>query len=241
MSVAGVDTDKTSPLPRMPDRRLILFAKPPLPGRVKTRLAADIGHARASCHYRQMLRTLQRRLGADARWQTHVCQAGPGRLPLARCPTTLQSSGNLGRRIAAALADHHEHDVLIVGTDVPDICTDDIAAGFAALRRADLVFGPAVDGGFWLIGARAGRGRQLRLGTVRWSSPHTLRDTVQIVRGRHSVAWLRTLRDIDTQADLNAWQRGDPLPAKVAQLNPQPAATTEPDVRSRPARPLDAA
>jgi glycosyltransferase A (GT-A) superfamily protein (DUF2064 family) len=86
---------------------------------------------------------------------------------------------------------------LIVGTDVPGITPSHIAHAFHLLGRHDAVFGPAADGGYWLVGLKR-RPRVLRIfAGVRWSSPHALADTLANLRGRWSVAFIATLNDVD--------------------------------------------
>ena len=86
------------------------------------------------------------------------------------------------------------------GADQPTF--DEIAEAFAALGAHDAVFGPALDGGYWLVGLRRVRAVPPDLFTgVRWSTEHALSDTVATLRG-HSIARVATLRDVDTAADL---------------------------------------
>ena len=95
--------------------------------------------------------------------------------------------------------------VVLVGSDIPGLARSDIAAAFRALGRAQAVFGPAEDGGYWLVGL--GPRRPLRpFGVVRWSTAHALADTLANFHGRR-VALLRRLRDVDTAEDLRAVRR----------------------------------
>jgi glycosyltransferase A (GT-A) superfamily protein (DUF2064 family) len=96
--------------------------------------------------------------------------------------------------------------VVIVGSDVPGIAPGDIAAAFRALGAGDAVLGPAEDGGYWLVGQRRRPGMQM-FDAVRWSSPHTLADTLANLRTR-KVAHLRTIADVDSEADYLRWRRG---------------------------------
>jgi glycosyltransferase A (GT-A) superfamily protein (DUF2064 family) len=94
--------------------------------------------------------------------------------------------------------------VVLVGSDIPGIGRDDIAAAFRALGRAQAVFGPAEDGGYWLVGLGPRRPAH-PFADVRWSTAHALGDTLANFCGRR-IALLRTLRDVDTAADLRAIQ-----------------------------------
>ena len=90
--------------------------------------------------------------------------------------------------------------VVIIGTDVPGICTAHIRDAFRLLGRHDAVFGPATDGGYWLVGLRR-RPRVPRIfQAVRWSSPHALADTLANLSGL-SVARVAILPDVDTAED----------------------------------------
>ena len=183
---------------------LIVFARAPRLGAVKRRLAREAGDLAALRFHRAMLRSLARRLGRDRRWRT-VLAVTPDRArfpsPLPRMP---QGRGDLGERMTLALARDRRRAVL-VGSDIPGIGADDIAAAFRALGgRADAVFGPAEDGGYWLVGLGPRRPAAPFRG-VRWSGPHALADTLANCRGRR-VALLRRLRDVDGAADLAAWR-----------------------------------
>jgi uncharacterized protein len=97
--------------------------------------------------------------------------------------------------------------VVIVGSDIPGIGRGDVAAAFRALGGHDAVLGPADDGGYWLVGQRRVP-RVLRLfENVRWSSAETLGDTLANLEGR-KVSLLRTLGDLDGEADYLRWRRG---------------------------------
>ncbi len=91
--------------------------------------------------------------------------------------------------------------VIIVGCDIPDITAAHIAKAFRALGRHDAVFGPATDGGYWLVGLRRRPCFTDPFGKVRWSTPHALGDTLANLAGR-SVATIETLSDVDDGADL---------------------------------------
>ncbi len=189
-------------------RTLVVFVKEPVAGRVKTRLARDIGAPAAAWWFRHQSLRLLRRLGRDPRWQA-VLAVSPDRDGLtSRCwpqglPRWPQGRGDLGDRMGRALRRMPPGPVMIIGADIPGIRAHHIAEAFDALGRADAVIGPAEDGGFWLIGLRRG-GRAVPktlFNAVRWSTEHALADTVHSL-GDASVAYMQTLRDIDTARDL---------------------------------------
>ncbi|MBT4487642.1 MAG: glycosyltransferase [Rhodospirillaceae bacterium] len=191
---------------------VILFVKAPRLGAVKTRLGVEIGAPAAWRFYNTMLARLWRRLGHDRRWQTHLAVSpdrGAARWPPG-LPRQGQGRGDLGRRMARAMRGHGG-PVVLVGGDIPDLKGHHIAQAMRSLRRADVVFGPAADGGFWLVGLRHGQrgrdGARLFKG-VRWSSPHALADSLANLSGTARVALLETLSDVDTPADYAAYLAG---------------------------------
>ena len=93
--------------------------------------------------------------------------------------------------------------IIIVGTDIPGIRAGHIADAFRLLRRHDAVFGPAGDGGYWLVGLRRCPNVLDIFRGVRWSGPHALGDTVANLDGR-SVGYAATLRDVDDGVDYDA-------------------------------------
>jgi rSAM/selenodomain-associated transferase 1 len=103
--------------------------------------------------------------------------------------------------------------VLVIGTDAPELTRDILDDAFAALDRADVVIGPASDGGYYLIGMRELR-RDL-FEDIPWSTPETLARTLAAARaGGLRVHVLDILSDVDTGDDWRAWMRrsGRPLP-----------------------------
>ena len=195
----------------MKQDRLILFVKAPRLGAVKTRLSASIGSLAAWRFYNAMLTRLWRRFGHERRWQTVLAVSpdqGAARWPpdLARQP---QGQGNLGRRMARAMM-AGDGPVILVGGDIPDLSARHIAQALQALKRADAVFGPADDGGFWLVGLRHVRWAARLFHGVRWSSPRTLADTLAKLPANARVALLETLSDVDTEEDYRAYLRRSP-------------------------------
>ncbi len=176
--------------------QLYIFAKRGDMGTAKTRLARDIGPVHALRHYRAMTARVLRNV-TDPRWDTTLyvtparvigtvpAWAGFGQRP--------QPAGSLSPRLDAVF-NEARRPVLVIGTDCPQVDASDIAAALTALRSQRFVFGPAEDGGFWLMGAQA----PLRPGFfdgVRWSSEHTLADVTERAGG--DVALLRRLEDVD--------------------------------------------
>ena len=187
-------------------RTLIVMLKEPRAGRVKTRLGRDIGMVAAAWWFRHQVRGLLRRI-ADPRWDV-VLAVAPDRAGMtsrvwpAHLPRIPQGRGDLGARMARALRYPPHGPVCVIGGDIPDINAARIAEAFKALCTHDAVFGPAVDGGYWLIGLRRVRAVPPSLfAGVRWSTEHALADTERTLAG-HTIAHVATLRDVDTAADL---------------------------------------
>ncbi len=186
---------------------MIVFARAPRLGTVKRRLARGVGERAALRFHLATLLRLLRRLRADRRFRTmlaHTPDRGAGRwLAGARgLARVAQGGGDLGARMHRACALCARGRVAIVGCDVPSARAEDVAACFRALGRADAAFGPAEDGGYWLVGLARRRPARPFAG-VRWSGPHALADTLGNFAGRR-VALLRTLRDVDSAEDLAA-------------------------------------
>ena len=187
-------------------RTLVVMLKEPRAGRVKTRLGRDIGMVAAAWWFRHQVRGLLRRI-EDPRWDV-VLAVSPYRSGLMSrvWPTRLsrmaQGHGDLGERMGRALRAPPLGPVCVIGGDIPDINTKRIAEAFAALGNHDAVFGPAPDGGYWLIGLRRLRAIPSTLfAGVRWSTEHALSDTEASLPD-HRIAHVVTLNDVDTVADL---------------------------------------
>lgn len=184
-------------------RHLVIMAKQPRLGRVKTRLGRDIGPVEATRVYRTMLAGLLRRLGGDPRWQTWLAVDGVHEVHSPVWPAGVnvvsQGKGDLGARMQRQFDTLPPGPVALVGSDIPAITAADIAAAFKAMGERDFCFGPAPDGGYWLAG-QAARVRGARMfANVRWSSEHALADTMANVADRQ-VAVVRQLTDVDDAA-----------------------------------------
>ncbi|HEV2335153.1 MAG TPA: TIGR04282 family arsenosugar biosynthesis glycosyltransferase [Stellaceae bacterium] len=186
----------------MTRRHLVLFVRAPQWGVGKRRLARDVGDAAALRFERAMLERLVRRLGRDRRWQLRLAVTPDlarrrSRLWPRDVPLTGQGAGDLGTRMRRALATCPPGPAVLVGSDIPALGADHIASAFRLLGRHDLVFGPAADGGFWLVGARRSPRLPPLFGPVRWSGPHALADAVHNLPPRDSVGFAARLEDVD--------------------------------------------
>jgi rSAM/selenodomain-associated transferase 1 len=192
---------------------LVVFARAPRRGAVKRRLAAGIGDAAALRFYRDHLARLLRSLAPDRRWQcwlalTPLRQLLGMRVARASSLRRLaQGRGDLGRRMARPFTILPPGPVVLVGSDIPELRADHVARAFRLLGAADFVFGPAADGGYWLIGAHR---RPLPRGFfagVRWSTRHALADTLANLPRGARIGFADTLEDVDDAAAFRRWQR----------------------------------
>ncbi len=191
--------------------KLYVFVRAPMLGAVKRRLAADIGEVAALRFYRGATDRLLRRLGRDRRWDTVLAvtpdRAADGASPWAPGFARVgQGGGDLGARMGRILAADPAAPVAIVGSDIPDLAPRHVSAAFAALRGADLAFGPAADGGYWLVGRRPGLPTRGLFENIRWSSPHALADTIANVPPGRRIALLDRLEDVDDGEGYARWR-----------------------------------
>lgn len=203
-----------------------IFARSPQHGQVKTRIAKDLGDDAALTIYKQLLiGTLQRAAETDANlylWATDTtCTYLRSLAEEFRCELKPQSSGDLGEKMQSAMGwmlSHHRYAALI-GSDCLLLTPARLEASLAVVERKDVGIVPAEDGGFVLIAASniSGWGhaywrengrdnhracRPLFHG-ARWSSEHTLSDTLNCLHEAGAqVTILETLWDVDTAADV---------------------------------------
>lgn len=191
-------------------RHLVIFARFPVAGGGKRRLARGIGVAQAVRFQRVRVQHLIAAFAHDPRWSTTFAVTPdfsgpwyPGNLGLRASAVRhlYQGRGDLGSRMARAADRMPPGDVVIIGSDIPGIRPCDVADAFDALGRADAVFGRAPDGGYWLVGLTGAPRRRSPFDGVRWSSAHTREDTIANL-GRARITFLRTIQDIDEPADL---------------------------------------
>lgn len=202
-------------------RQLIVFTRRPAAGNTKTRLIPVLGTTGAADLQRRMTEaTVEQALALRASRRVRVTVAcngatkremgdwlGPG------LRYRSQVHGDLGARMAAefrnAFADGAEHCVLI-GCDCPGIDETVLGAAFGALQTADLVLGPARDGGYVLIGLRRGRATAIDnlFQGISWGTAAVLTETVRAAAAAQlSRHLLPELIDVDEPADLAAWER----------------------------------
>lgn len=195
----------------MHDTSLVIIARPPLIGRVKSRLAHSIGEPAALAVYRQLL---HRVASVQAAWPGPVCLLAEhedgwddtGLAHLARRP---QPSGGLGRRIAAGLGwgCNVALQTVVIGTDCPALSLAHLTAVAAGLNATTSVsFGPAEDGGYWALGVTESAPLALLTADdLPWSQATLFTESTQRLQ-THGVTWHcgPRLADCDEVADLYA-------------------------------------
>ena len=183
-------------------RTLVLFIRAPVLGAGKRRLAREMGDLAALRFERLMFVRLLRRVGGDRRWRLRIAvtpdNTGRGALSWRqRIEAVGQGRGDLGARMRRALTGCPPGPAVLVGSDIPALGACHIAKAFRLLGRHDLVFGPAEDGGFWLVGARHPRHLPALFERVRWSGPDALADTLAGLPRRLTVGFADKLEDVD--------------------------------------------
>ncbi|MFC9977972.1 TIGR04282 family arsenosugar biosynthesis glycosyltransferase [Spirillospora sp. NPDC127200] len=181
---------------------VIVIAKEPVPGRVKTRLTPHYTHREAAALAEAALAdTLAAVAGAPAGTRTLALDGAPGPWLPPGFRVLAQRGGGLDERLAHAFADAYAGRALVlVGMDTPQLTGDHLREAAAALRTHDAVLGPAADGGFWLLGLTRPDASLLR--GVPMSRPDTGRRQLARLRAAGlSVAALPELTDVDTAAD----------------------------------------
>ena len=196
-------------------RSVLIFAKPPLIGLSKTRLARSLGKAEARRIARMIMAKTLREVSSATRWNTVLYSTPDKYLPCSfggLCPDHLerrsQGTGDLTARLDKGLLEAPRGQVLFIGADAPDVSSALIWKAFEALKTHDAVFGPASDGGFWLFGLHKRARTASPFGNdVRWSGPHAMADVRANLGESAKVAELPMLIDIDEAADWKAWRR----------------------------------
>jgi rSAM/selenodomain-associated transferase 1 len=194
---------------------LIVFVKAPRPGAVKTRLAADIGEDAACEAYKIMLQTVLERVSLLRNVQLRFSpdDAGSEMKPWTRTGWSVapQGGGDLGERLRRAFSDAFAagmERVAIIGSDCLDLTMADVEQAWAALDESDVVLGPALDGGYWIIGLRNVVPSLLE--EIPWGTETVLKKTLRVAeKAGLRVRLLRELRDIDTSEDWRAYLAGN--------------------------------
>jgi rSAM/selenodomain-associated transferase 1 len=187
-------------------KRVVVYGRPPIPGAAKTRLAAGIGQGAAARVYGELLRhTLQVALSVDPGAVLSLATRVPDAwLPEPEIRTEIQAEGDLGTRLTESFRRRFCEgctEVLIIGSDCAELKAAHLKDAWTRLESENVVFGPATDGGFWLVGQRP-PARDLFSG-IPWSTAAAMEAARQRMR-ELGVSWseLGILADVDTVEDL---------------------------------------
>ncbi|PAU86518.1 hypothetical protein CK507_14605 [Pseudomonas sp. WN033] len=193
-----------------PPLPLLIFAKAPVPGQVKTRLIPALGAEGACALYQHLLvRTLEQTrdwpglrylyCAPDTHHTLFAELAQQHNLQLRN-----QAPGDLGQRMNQALSDHSQ-GALLIGSDCPVLTTAHVLLAADALHDHDCVILPSEDGGYVLIGQRQPHPAPFR--DMSWSHTQVLADTRQRLQEANLSLWLGpTLWDLDDPEDLARWR-----------------------------------
>jgi len=184
---------------------LIIFAKNPIKGKVKTRLAKVIGNEKALAIYEFLLDHIQqeiRQLAVDIEVHYSHFIDRDDDWQHDRLEKKLQIKGDLGEKMGHAFqqgfANGYQH-VIGIGTDIYDLNANDIQAGFDQLKKNPYCFGPANDGGYYLIGMTQYQPQLFQ--NKSWSTASVLKETLRDLPPEN-VALLQEKMDVDTIEDL---------------------------------------
>lgn len=195
---------------------LIIFVKNPIPGKTKTRLAASVGHEKALKMYHQLTAyTREQVMGlGDTQLLLYYSDFIPeeDEWPADRFSKRLQSGADLGARMQHAFATAFEEGaqrVAIIGSDCPGINTQLLRTALDVLTHKDFVIGPALDGGYYLLGSN--RLHPTLFSEMEWSTETVAKQTLEKATALGlSRAELIPLSDVDYLED---WEKyGWPIP-----------------------------
>lgn len=200
---------------------VLVFLRAPEPGRVKTRLAREIGVEKALVLYKGFVQRILQAV-EESNMDHRICffpedksslvqdWLGPGHVYLP------QRGNDLGGRMGHALAqvfDQGASKAVVVGSDIPGLTSGHLVMAFDQLSHKDVVIGPSLDGGYWLIGFQQNRFcLDLFLG-IDWGACTVFSTTLEKIQAAglsHGI--LPFLQDIDTVQDLLEFQGSDPYP-----------------------------
>lgn len=197
-----------------PAKGLVVMAKYWQPGRVKTRLAVTIGCDAAASLHELFTRRLTRSLDQTGDWRQvrvapdECCNVLASEIS-PNWTVKPQGDGDLGQRMWRGFSDNFAAGasrVVMIGADLPTLCQADLDLAFENLHHCDLVLGPAIDGGYYLIGLRCGQeiNRFSPLfGALSWGTSSVLGDTLSIAaRCGLAVQQLEPREDVDHWPDL---------------------------------------
>ena len=203
-----------------PSQRLLVFARLPELGKVKTRLAAELGDARALAVYESMLRDVVSSVGESSE-DTEIeflwppTPAADGALlskSFGEHAKAMQTGATLGDRLSMAFSErfffHRTDKIIAIGVDDPLLPRTLIDHAFALLDSCEYVIGPAQDGGYYLFGCRALSFEPEVFKGIEWGTQTVLSETIRRISAtQRTCALLPERFDIDTADDLERYAR----------------------------------
>jgi hypothetical protein len=198
-------------------QHLIIFTRYPEPGKTKTRLIPALGEVGAADLQKQMtehtilqVKELQKISAinlevrfAGGNWELMQNWLGVGFVYQS------QGEGDLGQRMMRSLVDafsNNAEQVIIIGTDCPGLNSHILASALEKLKVCDLVLGPALDGGYYLIGLR--RVVPELFSQISWGTAQVFQQTIEIAQKLNLLSgYLPSLADIDRPEDLPVWEQ----------------------------------
>lgn len=197
--------------------KLIIFVKNPVPGKVKTRIAATAGDENALVIYHQLLEFTKHNTQSLEGIQKFLFYSDEieqtEEWPSDIYTKQLQVHGDLGHKMKMAFKEilndrkkQNKTKALIIGSDCPELSESIILQAFDFLDNNDVVIGPTFDGGYYLLGMKGYF--PILFDGIAWSTEDVFDLTIQIIKEQNlSFATLPTLNDIDTEDDWNAYQK----------------------------------
>lgn len=201
-----------NPMRGLPEKNtLIIFVKYPEPGKVKSRIASDLGAERAAEVYSRIAKAVIEKVSKPDTHGTIICFDPPEReneiklwLGIDKHPYERQSGRTIGEKMSNAfhsVFSRGAEKAVLIGTDIPEITAGTVTDAFDRLNETDVVLGPAEDGGYYLMGLR--NLEPLLFRDIEWSTNLVLRQTIGRIKERKlSYNLLQTLKDVDTADDI---------------------------------------
>jgi len=189
-----------------PDKRIIVFAREPVQGKVKTRLIPFLGEKGALQLYEQLLDHALESAIQSTLCSVEICispESNKNYFLQYNLNITIQQGDNLGDRMFHAMQSALEQHsgVILMGSDCPFLSQTELHKSILALNSHDMVFTPAYDGGYVLVGAK--KINPIAFENIQWGSEHVMQQTREVLSA-NGISWkeMTTLNDIDTGADL---------------------------------------
>jgi len=194
-----------------PFRLLIVFAKTPEAGQVKTRIGEVAGNEQAAIIYTHMLEKIMAESASNEMWRQVFSiprDSDSAWFTRRELEVMLQDGNDLGEKMSNALARGFQSgagEIILIGSDIPTLCRREIEDAFFLLGAAQAVIGPSTDGGFYLFGIKMEHrlaGAFVLEGDIQWSTPKVLGKMQELCREKSlSLSYLPIKTDIDTYED----------------------------------------